>query len=175
MASYNQEIDNIGGGGLGLGFGGGSLGIILVLLILFSCFFKQDGRGHDGGREHDRDFDELRSRFSNHCNCVSTCQVDKDVVTSRDAGIIEQNRIYEKQLECKIQEQNSLIMEQKNQIFVGGMFAELQENLNCKFGMIEKELAHKPNVTPVFAETVSACVRDIDRCGRRDRDDFGFC
>jgi len=176
MASYSIENDSIGGGGLGWGLGGGGgLGFLIIILLFFACF---SGGGLFGGRcgeghNHDRDFDEVRSRFTNPCCCVSNCQIDKDVVTSRDAGIIEQNKIYEKNLERKLLEKDMVIQEQKNQLFVSGMFAELQENLNAKFGMIERELEHKPNVTPVFAETVSACVRGIDRCGRGDRDDRG--
>lgn len=183
MASYQVENDIVGGGGLGFGGGfGGGCGLLVVLIILFAVF---SGGGLFGRRDcdhddrHDRDFDELRSRFTNPCGCVSNCQIDKDVVTSRDAGIIEQKCIYEKQLQAKISEQNGIIQEQKNQLFLSGMFSELQENLNARFGMIEKELEHKPNVVPVFAETVSACVRDVDRCGGerferrrfRDRDD----
>lgn len=184
MASYQVENDIVGGPGFG-GFGGfgGGCGLLVVLLILFAVFSGGGIFGrHDGhGKDHDRDFDELRSRFTNPCGCVSNCQIDKDVVTSRDAGILEQNKIYEKQLEQKVSEQNMTIMEQKNQLFLNAQFAELSENLNAKFGMIERELDHKPNVTPVFAKTVDACTTPQLNCfdrfreGRRDRDDCCFC
>jgi len=182
MASYQVENDIVGGGGLGFGGFGGGCGLLVVLLILFAVFSGGGLFGHrecGHGREHDRDFDELRSRFTSPCCCVSNCQIDKDVVTSRDAGIIEQKSIYEKGLEQKLIERDMVIQEQKNQLFVSGMFAELQENLNAKFGMIERELEHKPNVTPVFAKTVDACTQpqlncfDRFRDGRRDRDDCG--
>lgn len=185
MASYDVNNDIVGAGGLG-GFGGfgGGCGLLVVLLILFAVFSGGGLFGrHDGHRDHDRDFDELRSRFTSPCCCVSNCQIDKDVVTSRDAGILEQNRIYEKNLERKLLERDMVIQEQKNQLFVTGMLAELQENLNAKFGHIEKELCMKPNAVPHFAKTVDACVqpqmncfdRFRDRENGRDRDDCCFC
>lgn len=181
MASYEQNVDAIGGGFGGFGGFGGGCGLLVVLLILFAVFSGGGifGRG-EHGRDHDRDFDELRSKFQNHCGCVSNCQIDTDVLTSRDAGIIEQKSIYEKGLERKIIERDMVITEQKQQIFTAGLIAELTENLNARFGQIEKELSHKPNTVPVFAETVDACVREQRRCGddrgfRRDRDDCCFC
>lgn len=186
MASYSIENDSIGGGGLGgLGFGGGGIvSLIIVLLLLFAVFSGGGLFGRrDGGREHDRDFDELRSRFTNPCNCVSNCQIDKDVVTSRDAGIIEQQRIYEKGLERDVLERDMTIQAKDQQLFVGGLFAELKEGLNARFGAIERELEHKPSAVPHWAQTVDACSqrqfncgeRFRERDGRRDRDDFCFC
>jgi len=188
MASYSIENDSIGGGGLGgLGFGGGGIGFLIIILLFFACF---SGGGLFGGRcgeghNHDRDFDEVRSRLVNPCGCVSNCQIDKDVVTSRDAGIIEQNKIYEKNLERKLIEKDMVIQEQKNQLFVSGMFAELQENLNAKFGCLEKEIERKPNAVPHFVKTVDSCVQPQLNCfdrfrefGGRDRgrdDDCGWC
>lgn len=159
-----------------------------MLLILFAVFSGGGlfGRRECGERDHDRDFDEVRSRLTNPCGCVSNCQIDRDVLVSRDAGILEQNKIYEKQLECKINEQNMVIQEQKNQLFVTGMFAELQENLNAKLGGIQRELDHKPSAVPHFAKTVDACVQPQQNCfdrfrdggffeRGRDRDDCCFC
>lgn len=186
MASYQVENDIVGGSGFG-GFGGfgGGCGLLVVLLILFAVFSGGGLFGrHDGhGRDHDRDFDELRSRFTSPCCCVSNCQIDKDVVTSRDAGILEQHKILEQNLERKLIERDMIIQEQKNQLFVGGMFAELQEKLNCKFNAIEEQLDRKPNAVPHFAKTVDACVQPQMNCfdrfrerdGRRDRDDCCFC
>lgn len=184
MASYDVTNDIVGGGGFG-GFGGfgGGCGLLVVLLILFAVFSGGGlfGRG-EHGRDHDRDFDELRSRFTNPCNCVSNCQIDKDVVTSRDAGIIEQKNIYEKGLERKLIERDMIIQEQKNQLFVGGMFAELTENLNAKFNCLEREIEKRPAAVPHFAKTVDACVQPQMNCfdrfrerGDRDRDDRCFC
>jgi len=179
MASYDVTNDIVGGGGFG-GFGGfgGGCGLLVVLLILFAVFSGGGifGRGECGhGRDHDRDFDELRSRFTNPCNCVSNCQIDKDVVTSRDAGIIEQNKIYEKNLERENMTLRIENSEQKNQLFVSGMFAELAENFNQKLNCLQKEIERKPNAVPHFAETVDACVREQNRCGRNERNDFAFC
>ena len=187
IASYDVTNDIVGGGGLGFGGFGGGCGLLVVLLILFAVFSGGGlfGRGECGhGRDHDRDFDELRSRFTNPCNCVSNCQIDKDVVTSRDAGILEQHKILEQNLERKLIERDMIIQEQKNQLFVGGMFANLQKELACKFNAIEEQLDRKPNAVPHFAKTVDACVQPQMNCfdrfrefgeGRRDRDDCCFC
>lgn len=183
MASYELNNDSVGGfGGFG-GFGGGC-GLLVVLLILFAVFSGGGlfGRG-EHGRDHDRDFDEIRSRFTNKCGCVSNCEIDRDVLTSRDAGIIEQKSIYEKQLQQKINEQTAVIMEQKNQLFLNAQFAELTENLNAKFNCLEREIEKRPAAVPHFAKTVDACVqpqlncfdRFRERDGRRDRDDCCFC
>lgn len=180
MASYNQEIDNIGGGLGGFGLGGGGIGFLIIILLFFACFSGGGLFGrHDGHGGHDRD--ELRGRFSDCCG-TSNCQIDKDVLTSRDAMILDNHEIYEKGLERKIIERDMIIQEQKNQLFVGGMFAELKEGLNAKFGMIEKELCMKPNVVPTYAATVDACSQKQVNCfdrfrdGRRDHDDgCGWC
>lgn len=175
MASMNYDVDAIGGGGWG-GFGGfgGGCGIIVILIILFAVFSGGGLFGRDGCRErdHDRDFDELRAKFSNHCNCVSNCQIDKDVVTSRDAGILEQHKILEQNLERKLIERDMIIQEQKNQLFVGGMFANLEKELCAKFGMIERELEHKPNAVPHWAKTVDACTQPQLNCFDRGREFF---
>lgn len=178
MASYQVENDIVGGSGFG-GFGGfgGSCGFLVVLLILFAVFSGGGIFGrHDGhGKDHDRDFDELRSRFTNPCNCVSNCQIDKDVVTSRDAGILEQKSIYEKGIERENMTLRIENSEQKNQLFLTGIIGELAENFNAKLNCLQKEIERKPNAVPHFAETVDACVREQNRCGRREREEFGFC
>lgn len=164
MASYQVENDIVGGypgvGGFG-GFGGGC-GLLVVLLILFAVF---SGGGLFG--RHDGHHDGYGRR---DCDYVSNCMVDKDVVTSRDAGIIEQNRIYEKNLERKLLEKDMIIQEQKNQLFVGGMFANLEKELNCKFNSIEEQLDRKPNAVPHFAKTVDACVQPQMNCFDRFRE-----
>jgi len=186
LASYQVENDIVGGGGLGFGGFGGGCGLLVVLLILFAVFSGGGLFGrHDGhGRDHDRDFDEIRSRFTNKCGCVSNCEIDRDVLTSRDAGIIEQKSIYEKQLQQKINEQTAVIMEQKNQLFLNAQFAELTENLNAKFNCLEREIEKRPAAVPHFAATVDGCVQPQRNCfekfrefgeGRRDRDEHCFC
>lgn len=173
MASYQVENDIVGGGGLGWGgLGGGGCGLLIVLLILFAVFSGGGLFGRrDGHEEH----------FNGHCIGTSNCTIDKDVLTSRDAGIIEQKSIYEKGLERKIIERDMVIQEQKNQLFVGGMFAELKEGLNQKFGMIEAQLSRKPDVVPSYAKTVDSCVQPQLNCFDRfrehghDRDDGCWC
>lgn len=159
MASYQVENDIVGS----YPSIGGGCGLLVVLLILFAVF---SGGGLFG---HHREFEGEH----HGCNVVSNCQVDKDVVTSRDAGIIEQNRIYEKNLERKLLEKDMVIQEQKNQLFVGGMFANLEKELNCKFNAIEEQLDRKPNAVPHFAQTVDGCVQSQMNCFDRfrDRDD----
>lgn len=190
MASYDVNNDIVGGGGWG-GFGGGfggGCGLLVVLLILFAVFSGGGifGRCRDGERDHDRDFDEIRSRFTNKCGCVSNCEIDRDVLTSRDAGILEQHKILEQNLERKLIERDMIIQEQKNQLFVGGMFANLEKELACKFNAIEEQLDRKPNAVPHFAKTVDACVQPQQNCFDRfresrffdrggDRDDCCFC
>lgn len=170
IASYNQEIDNIGGG-LGWGFGGGGIGFLIIILLFFACFSggglfgRHDGH-HDG---HYDGYEYFHGKFSPCCG-TSNCQVDKDVLTSRDAGIIEQNKIYERQLEQKINEQNMVIQEQKQQLFVGGMFGNLEKELACKFNQIEAQLAKKPNVVPVYANTVDSCTQPQLNCFDRFRE-----
>lgn len=183
MASYQVENDIVGSGGLG-GFGGfgGGCGLLVVLLILFAVFSGGGlfGRRDCDGHGHYDGYDYFHGKYT-PCDGTSNCTIDKDVLTSRDATILDNHEIYERQLQEKINEKNQLIMEQKNQLYVGGLFAELQESLNCKFGAIERELEHKPNVVPTWAATVDACSQrqlncgDRFRDGRRDRDDCCFC
>lgn len=165
MASYQVENDIVGGapgwGGFG-GFGGGC-GLLVVLLILFAVF---SGGGLFGRRcdDHDdwhRDF--FAGKFSECCG-TSNCQIDKDVLTSRDAMILEKN------LERKLLERDMIIQEQKNQLFVGGMFANLEKELSCKFNAIEEQLDRKPNAVPHFAKTVDACVQPQMNCFDRFRE-----
>jgi len=185
MASYDVNNDIVGGGGLGFGGFGGGCGLLVVLLILFAVFSGGGLFGRHDGHHDDWHRDFFAGKFP-CCDGTSNCQIDKDVLTSRDAGIIEQNKLYEKNLERKILERDMIIQEQKNQLFVGGMFGNLEKELACKFNMIEAQLERKPNVVPHYAKTVDACVQPQMNCfdrfrefgdGRRDRDrdDCCFC
>lgn len=168
MASYEQNVDAIGGGLGGFGGFGGGCGLLIVLLILFAVFSGGGlfGRGHEGRH------DELHGRFSDCCG-TSNCQIDKDVLTSRDAGIIEQKCIYEKGLERKILERDMVIQEQKNQLFLNAQFGELTENMNAKFNMLEREIEKRPAAVPHFAKTVDACVQPQLNCFDRFREGEG--
>lgn len=175
MASYNIENDSIGPGiGGGLGWGGGGIGFLIIILLFFACFsggglFGGCRDGHRGGYDG---YEYFHGKFTDCCG-TSNCQIDKDVLTSRDAGIIEQNKIYERELEQKISEQNMVIQEQKQQLFVGGIFGKLEKELACKFNQIEAQLATKPNQVPVYAATVDSCTQPQRNCYDRFRE-YGY-
>jgi len=159
MSNYTSTADISGGGYHGGSMGGMGGGWLIGALIIFFLLFR-DGFGHKGGHgeghkgihtdecNREQDYKWLKEQGEHDRRVVGEIVKSREIADAR----------YIEGLRDKILERDGIILEQKNQMFVGGLFGQLNRRLD----MLECGL---PKARPQYASTVTPCLGELPRCG----------
>lgn len=164
MANYTVNEDVVGGGFGGFG-GGGWAGILVVLVILWVLFRDGFGRkdGDGVGYGYGRGY-MYGDKFDCHAKgCVSTCELDKDVIKESDKTrmLIEKNQLRADDREfAKMSAEIAALKAEKH----------LEHFVGPRFAMIEAELCKVAKMSPCFVESrpiaLQQCGFEPRRCDR---------